>query len=100
MSGESPWAVLGLEPGTQADAVRARYAALVKKHPPDRDPDAFQRIRDAFARLGDPRNVARERLFGPPPLHGLEDLEAALAPFPRRPAGADAWIDALRELNR
>jgi DnaJ-class molecular chaperone len=92
--------VLGLEPGSDADQIRARYAALVKKHPPDRDPEAFQRIRDAFARLEDPRIGASERLFGPPPLDGLEDLEAALAPFPRRPAGADAWIDAIRELDR
>ncbi|MBN2490833.1 MAG: J domain-containing protein [Planctomycetes bacterium] len=100
MSGESPWTVLGLEPGSAPDAIRARYAALVKQHPPDRDADAFQRIRDAFEQLKDLRNAAEMRLFGPPPLDHLADLAAALAPLPRRPAGARAWIDALRELGR
>jgi hypothetical protein len=100
MNQDSPWTVLGLEPGAGEDVVRVRYTELVKKHPPDKDPDAFQRIRDAFARIRDPRVSVRERLFGPPPLADLNELTEAFVPFPRRPAGLDAWIDALRELSR
>ena len=33
---EDPWLVLGIEPGADADTVRAAYRALVKIHHPDR----------------------------------------------------------------
>ena len=36
------------------EAVRAAYINAIKKHPPDHDPDAFERIRDAYAALRDP----------------------------------------------
>jgi len=100
MKDDSPWAMLGLDPGASSEEIRSRYTALVKRHPPDRDPDVFQAIRDAYDRLKDPRTLARERLFGPPPVRNLDELEAALGPFPRRPAGRKAWIEALRELTR
>ena len=97
----SHWSVLGLQPGASSAEIRARYRALVKKHPPDRDPETFERIRDAYRQLidRDPRMVLAERLFGPPRWTGLAELVDALRPQ-RRPVGANVWYEALKELAR
>lgn len=44
-------AVLGLEGEASAQEIRKAYLLLVKKHKPDRDPEAFQRLRAAYERL-------------------------------------------------
>ena len=95
-----PWSVLGLAPDAPAAELRARYVALVKQHPPDRDPAAFERIRDAYEAASDPRWRARERVLGPPRLKDLDELAALFAARPRTPAGAKAWLAALREARR
>ena len=59
----SPWTVLGISPGASEDEIRTRYRALVKRHPPEQDPDAFERIRDAYEKVRDPRVLARERVL-------------------------------------
>lgn len=100
MDGRDPWSELGLSPGASADDVRARYVELVKRHPPDRDPAAFERIRDAFEAASDPRWRARERILGPPPLTDPDELASLLAGRPRSPAGPEAWLAALREARR
>jgi hypothetical protein len=49
MADGSPFAVLGLDPATCDEAaVKAAYARLVRQHRPDRDPEGFRRIRDAY----------------------------------------------------
>jgi hypothetical protein len=40
--------VLGVGEDSSADTVRRAYLRLVKQHKPDRDPDGFKRIREAF----------------------------------------------------
>lgn len=49
----SPWEVLGLGREEAADpaAVKRAYARLLKVHRPDRDPEGFRRIRDAYEAL-------------------------------------------------
>jgi hypothetical protein len=95
----TPWEILGVDPDTPLDQVRTRYTELVKRHPPDRDPETFERIRDAWQAVRDPRAAARERLLGPEPLNGIGDLMEALRPR-RRPVGAAAWLQAMREMTR
>ncbi len=55
MSWEQARAVLGVSiDATEAD-VRAAYLDKVRLHPPDRDPEQFEKIRDANELLRDPR---------------------------------------------
>jgi curved DNA-binding protein CbpA len=52
------YAVLGLDHSADERAVKKAYFALVRKHPPETDPDAFQRIREAYEVLSNPRSRA------------------------------------------
>ncbi|MCU0890673.1 MAG: DnaJ family molecular chaperone [Sandarakinorhabdus sp.] len=63
---DDPWAILGIEPGADAAAIRHAYHALVKRYHPDRAfaegvPSEF--IRVAEARMAD-INAAYDRLTG------------------------------------
>ncbi|WP_017668351.1 DnaJ family molecular chaperone [Sandarakinorhabdus sp. AAP62] len=63
---DDPWAVLGIEPGTDAAAIRAAYHGLVKRYHPDRAlaegvPSEFIRVSEL--RMAD-INAAYDRLTG------------------------------------
>ncbi len=92
-----PWQELGLSPKASTTEIRARYAELVKRHPPDRDPERFERIRDAYRQVRDPQSAARRRVLGPPPLHDLDELRQALAARPLQPVSVDAWLAVAKE---
>ena len=49
-----PYEVLGVPRAATAAAVKQAYFALVRAHPPERDPEMFKRIRTAYERLRDP----------------------------------------------
>jgi curved DNA-binding protein CbpA len=95
----NPFAVLDLEETADDEAVRAAYLEAVRKSPPDRDPEGFRRIREAYEALQDHERRLALRLFGPPPLPNLEEL---LDTFPteRRYVGPGPWLNALREGRR
>jgi hypothetical protein len=97
MNLNDPWSILGLDPDQSDDAIRARYAELVKAHPPDRDPERFERIRDAYRLCADPEARSRVRLFGPDPLADLDELVRLLRGHRPTPVGADAWLEVVRE---
>ena len=42
------WKVLGLEPTTDAEAIRGAYREELKKHHPEEDPEGFKRLRAAL----------------------------------------------------
>jgi len=42
------WQVLGIAPSTDISVLKAAYAAQLKKHRPDRDPEGYQRVREAY----------------------------------------------------
>ncbi len=44
----SPFEILGLQPGCTEDELRKAYSRLLKQHRPDKDPEGFRRIRDAY----------------------------------------------------
>ncbi len=52
----TPWEALGLEhaAASDLDVVKKAYARLLKQHRPDRDPEGFRRIRDAYEILSGP----------------------------------------------
>jgi len=53
-----PFAVLGVDENADDEAIKQRYLALVRSHPPDREPDRFQEYRRAYEVL----RGERERL--------------------------------------
>ena len=64
-----PYVVLGLERGASQAQVRQAYFALVREHPPEKDPQTFKTIRAAYEQLGTAEMQAETDLFllQPPP---------------------------------
>jgi curved DNA-binding protein CbpA len=91
----NPFAVLGIDPTAGDEAVRAAYLAAVRRSPPDRDPEGFRRIREAYDAVRDDERRLALRLFGPPPLERLESLLDEV-PDERRFVGPGPWLDVLR----
>lgn len=71
-----PWAVLGLSPDTDEQAIRHRYLELVRQHPPDRDADRFQKIRAAYDALRDPVQRLHRQIFSLEVNRSIEDISA------------------------
>lgn len=90
-----PAAVLGVTPDASDEDVRAAYLAKVREHPPDRAPEQFERIRDAYELLRDPRRRMRHRLFAADPCVPLSSVFAKHTrsrPF----VGPQGWLDVLK----
>ena len=49
-----PYTVLGIDPQVTLDEIKKAYFALVREHPPERDPEGFKRIRAAYEQVRDP----------------------------------------------
>lgn len=69
------------------DDIRKAYLLKIQQFPPDRHPEQFQVIRDAYEAVSTVRNRARYRLFHVPDV----DINALFAPAltagtPRRPS--------------
>jgi curved DNA-binding protein CbpA len=84
---EDARAALGVGALADRAAVKAAYRAGVQEHPPDRDPEGFRRVREAYELLSDPGTRAKELILSrrpavPPP--------APAAPIEPAPAGATA----------
>ena len=65
-----PFAVLDVAEDADDETIRRRYLALVRLHPPERDPERFGGIRTAFEAIRSRRDRMRIRL--------LTDHDAAL----------------------
>ena len=50
----NPYEVLGIPLTASAAAVKQAYFALVRTHPPEREPEVFKQIRAAYERVRDP----------------------------------------------
>jgi curved DNA-binding protein CbpA len=95
----NPFAVLGLDETADDAAVRAAYLVALRQSPPDRDPEGFRRIREAYDALLDHERRLALRLFGPPPLADVEAL-SELVTNERRYVGPGPWLTVLREPRR
>jgi len=90
-----PREVLGVRQDAGEEEIRAAYVRKVKEHPPDRSPEEFERIRDAYDSLRDPRRRMRDRILAADPLAPFVsaiDLQAR----PRRFAGPQPWLEVLK----
>lgn len=61
-----PFVVLGLSADCSEAELRARYLELVKRHPPEREPEKFRQLHRAYEAARDPLVVARN-LYAEPP---------------------------------
>ena len=80
------------------DRIRSRYRELVKKHPPDRDPGRFERIRDAYQALCQQNRKFEEKVLGPTPLSDLDEVLERLGNR-RKAVGPGPWLEVIREWN-
>jgi len=77
------------------EAIRAAYLAKVKQFPPDRAPADFERIRDAYELLRDPRRRAAYLLFSADPEAPFVSLLAG-RPEERRFVGPEPWLSVVK----
>jgi curved DNA-binding protein CbpA len=96
MSKTDPYQILGIEPESTGEQIRAAYLRKIQQYPPERHPEEFECIRDAYSELSDPRERTRKLLFGgdpmPPFVHLLEGWR-----LQRRFVGPKPWLALLRE---
>ena len=90
-----PREVLGVGQDAGEEEIRGAYVRKVKEHPPDRSPEEFERIRDAYDSLRDPRRRMRDQLLSVDPFAPLVSLIETQA-RPRRFAGPQAWLEVLK----
>jgi curved DNA-binding protein CbpA len=90
-----PTAVLGVRHDATDEEIRAAYLQKVRENPPDRSPERFETIRDAYEALRDPRRRIQFRLFGIDPTTPLVSLFAPDT-RPRRFVGPGPWLDVLK----
>jgi len=95
MTHGDPRQVLGVSPEAGDEEIRAAYLRKVKECPPDRAPREFEKVRDAYEALRDPRRRTRHLLSADPkqPLVSLLDGRVS----ERRFTGPAAWLAVLRE---
>jgi len=87
--------VLGVNQDATEEEIRAAYVRKVREYPPDRSPEEFECIRDAYDSLRDPRRRMRDRLlFADPfaPFVSVIELQARQ----RRFAGSRPWLEVLK----
>lgn len=90
-----PAEVLGVPADATDEEIRAAYLLKVRECPPDRAPEAFERVRDAYEMLRDPRRRMRHRLLAADARSPLAALFAGRAPS-RRFVGPGLWLDVLK----
>ena len=90
-----PREVLGVSPTATEEEIRAAYLSKVKEFPPDRSPEQFERIRDAYEMLRDARQRARHLLFSVDPGAPLTSLVTD-HPRLRQFVGPQPWLDVLK----
>jgi len=88
--------ILGVAPNADDAEIRAAYLRKVKENPPDRAPEQFERIRDSYDVLRDPRRRALQMLLAVDPNAPLVSLLPA-HPVERRFTGPRPWLAVLRE---
>ena len=90
-----PREVLGINQDAGEEEIRAAYVRKVKEHPPDRSPEEFECIRDAYDSLRDPRRRMRERLLSADPFAPFVSV-IELPAGQRRFTGPRPWLEVLK----
>lgn len=85
--------ILGVSLGAPDDEIRAAYLRGIRESPPDRAPEAFERVRDAYEALRGGGRLAA--LFAGDPAAPLVSLVDDELPQ-RRFLGPEPWLAAMR----
>lgn len=91
-----PWVVLGVAKDAGLDEIQRAYLREVKAHPPDRDPEGFERVRDAREALVNPSRRFQAMLEEIDPWVDLDRLFDQWDSGDRRFVGPDPWLEALK----
>jgi hypothetical protein len=91
---EDPYRVLGLPRDADEATIRAAWLRAVRDHPPERDAAAFERIRNAFDALRDPRQRIRQMLESDPSMPLARALFDERVPRPA--VGPGPWLSLIR----
>ena len=87
--------ILGVAANASEAEIRAAYLGKVKEFPPDRSPEEFEKIRDAYDMLRDPRKRAEAMLLSSDFAEPLVSLIEGRKPR-RIFAGPQAWREVLK----
>jgi curved DNA-binding protein CbpA len=92
-----PYAVLGLPPDCDDEAIRRRYLELVRQFSPERCPERFAAVRAAYESLRDRDARLRHRLFEAGRRETVEAIiEEVACRTPRRRATLPDLLALLR----
>lgn len=89
------WQVLDVSRDAGDEEIRAAYLRKVKEHPPERSPEEFERIRDAYDILRDPRRRMHDSLFGCDPFEPMTSAIRIDAPT-RKFVGPQPWLEVFK----
>ena len=95
-SHQNPRAILGVALNATDEEIRVAYLRKVKEHPPDRSPAEFERVRDAYEILRDPRRRALHMLLSVDPEAPLVSLLEGRVKE-RCFVGPEPWLAVLKE---
>jgi curved DNA-binding protein CbpA len=93
---KDPRNVLGVSPEAGDEEIRAAYLCKVKEYPPDRASGEFEKVRDAYETLRDPRRRMRHLILSADPKQPLASLLEDRG-SERRFLGPEPWLAVLRE---
>ncbi len=72
----NPYSILGATPTDDDDAIRRHYVEAVRRFPPERCPEQFARIREAYERIKDENARLDFLLFNPTQGESIDELIA------------------------
>jgi curved DNA-binding protein CbpA len=94
------WAhrILGLADGASDEDIRAAYLRGLREFPPDRAPEQFQKLHEAYDFLRNPEVRFKSILHAENP---DQDMAAWVGdhPAPRRFAGPGPWLTAMKRVS-
>jgi curved DNA-binding protein CbpA len=94
---DDPYEVLGLAPDSDDEAIRRRYLELVRRFPPEHEPQKFAAIRAAYEQLRDLDTRLRHRLFDVGKKESIDSLLEELAcRSPRRRVSLKQLLASLK----
>lgn len=96
MTHDDPYQVLGIPPEAGDEEIRAAYLRKVKEYPPDRAPREFEKVRDAYEILRDPRRRTHYLVLSADPKLPLVSLLEGRT-SERRFTGPEPWLAVVRE---
>jgi curved DNA-binding protein CbpA len=93
------YAILGLPADSDDEAIRRRYLELVREFSPERHPERFAAIRQAYESLRDLDTRVRHRLFEAGKSESIEALiEEVACQSPRRRLSLQTLLTVLPKL--